>query len=139
MVSLDQTVRIRGASCLRGGGVVDDVATERRDLKIADHFSVRRARLGELTGYPADLHDRDADRVGENDGHLQDDFELLSDVVGRELFEALGAVAGLQEERIASRNLCEFGLQRTCFSCKDERWQCRDLLQRRVKCTQVRP
>ena len=109
------------------------------DLEVADLLGVGRARLGELTGYPADLHDRDADRVGEHDGHLQDDLELLAEVVGRELFEALGAVACLEEERIAGRNLCELGLQRTGFACKHERRHRRDLFQRGVECAQVRP
>ena len=43
------------------------------------------------------------ERVGEHDRHLQDDLELVADGVGGEGVERLGAVAGLQQERLARR------------------------------------
>ena len=61
------------------------------------------ARLGELPGDAPDLHRGHAAAVGEHDGHLQDDLELVADGVGRERVERLGAVAGLQHERLAAR------------------------------------
>ncbi len=41
-------------------------------------------------------------RIGQHDGHLQDDAQLFTDVDRRELLEALGTVACLQQEGIAS-------------------------------------
>ena len=55
-------------------------------------------RLGELPGDASDLHDRKTCSVGEDDGHLQDDLQLVSDVVGGELSERLGALTGLEHE-----------------------------------------
>ncbi len=80
-------------------------------FELADHLGGGGPRLRELAGNPADLHDRDADGVGEHDGHLEDDAQLLPDVVGGELLEALRAVACLEEERVARRDPGEFGLQ----------------------------
>ena len=61
----------------------------------------RRAGLGELAGDAADLHRGHARRVGEHDGHLEDDLQLVPDGVGAEGVERLGAVAGLEQERLA--------------------------------------
>ena len=46
-----------------------------------------------------------ARRVRQHDGHLQDDLELVADGVGGERVEALRAVAGLEEERLARGNV----------------------------------
>ena len=97
------------------------MAAERRQLEVADGLGGRGAGLGELAGDAADLHDRHADGVGEHDGHLQDDAQLLSDVVGGELLEALGAVAGLEQEGVAGGDLGEFGLQGAGLAGEHER------------------
>ena len=64
---------------------------------------------------------------------------FLANVVGREVLEALGAVAGLEQECVAGRNAAEFGLQRACFAGKHERRERCDLLQRRFECGWVGP
>ena len=74
-------------------------------VDVADALGRARAGLGELAGDAADLHDRHAHRVGQHDRHLQDDAQLLPDVVGGELLEALGAVAGLEQEGVAGGDL----------------------------------
>ena len=88
-----------------GGGrrVVHDVAAEAGQVDVADALGGRRPGLGELAGDAAHLHHGDAEGVGEHDRHLQDDLELLPDVDGRERLEALGAVAGLEQEGLARR------------------------------------
>ncbi len=40
--------------------------------------------------------------VGEHDGHLQDDFQLVADRVGREVVEGLCAVTGLEEKHLTA-------------------------------------
>ena len=62
---------------------------------------VGRARLGELAGDAADLDDRRGRREGHHHRHLQEDAEEIADVVGGMLGEALGAIAALQQERLA--------------------------------------
>ncbi len=85
-----------GQACLGLEGlVVDHVATEGRQLRLAHPLHIGRARLGELPRNAADLHHRHSGRVGEGDRHLQDDLELVPDGVGRVFGEGLGAVAGL--------------------------------------------
>ncbi len=130
MVRLHQPIRVRDPCGFGRVGVVDDVAPERREFEIADHFGGGGSGLRELAGDPADLHDRDADGVGEHDGHLEDDAQLLSDVVGGELLEALRAVAGLEEERVACGDPGEFGLQRSGLAGEHERRHRGDLFQR---------
>ena len=84
-------------------------------------LEVGRAGLGELAGDAADLHDGNAHRVGEHDRHLEDDAQLLADVVGGEVLEALGAVAGLEQEGVAGRDLGETGLQRPGLAGEHQR------------------
>ena len=91
-----------------------------------------RAGLGELAGDAPDLHDRHAHRVRQHDGHLQDDAQLLPDVVGGELLERLGAVAGLEQERVAGGDLGERRLQRAGLAGEHERRVGGDRLQRPV-------
>ena len=88
--------------------------------------------LGELPGDAPDLHDRHAQRVGQHDRHLQDDAQLLPDVVGRELLERLGAVAGLEQERVAGGDLGQRRLQRAGLAGEHQRGIAGDRLQRPV-------
>ena len=103
VVGGDQAVGVGPAGVGVERLVVDHVAAERVELDVADPLGRRRPGLGELPGDPADLDHRDAGGVGEGDGHLQDDLQLVADVVGREVGEGLGAVAGLEEEGLARR------------------------------------
>ena len=115
------------------------MAAEARQLDAADVLERRRARLRELAGDATDLHDRHAERVGQHDGHLQDDAQLLADVDGRELLEALGAVAGLEQERIAGGDLGERRLERAGLAGEHQRRIAGDLLQRTIELTLIRP
>ena len=99
VVGLDEAVRIGHAGGHIETRTVDVVTAERRQVDVADAFRRAGPRLGELPGDAADLDDRRAERVREHDGHLEDDAQLLPDVVGGELLERFGAVAGLEEER----------------------------------------
>ena len=83
------------------GDVVDDVAAIARQLDAVDLLGRRRARLGELPGDAADLHHRQRAGIGQHHRHLQEHAEEVADVVGAVLGKALGAVAALQQERLA--------------------------------------
>ena len=80
--------------------VVHHVAAERRQLEAVAGLGGRRTGLGELTRDAPDLDRGDAAAVGEHDGHLQDDLQLVADRVGGERVERLGAVAGLEHEAL---------------------------------------
>ena len=101
VVGLHEPLRVGHAGRGGRGLGVDDVAAEAGELGPVDELGGRRAGLGELAGDPSHLHHGHADRVGEHDRHLQDDLELLPDADGREVVEALRAVAGLEEEGVA--------------------------------------
>ena len=107
--------------------------------QVADLLEVAGAGLGELAGDAADLHHRHAERVGEHDRHLQDDAQLLADVDRGELLEALGAVAGLQQEGVAGGHLAERGLQRPGLAGEHQRGIGGDLLQRPIEVGLVGP
>ena len=107
VVRLDEAIRIGDPRLGERARVVDDVAAEGGQVDVADALGGARAGLGELPGDAPDLDDRDPHRVRHHDGHLQDDAQLLADVVGGELLEALGAVAGLEQEGVAGGDLGE--------------------------------
>ena len=103
------------------------MSAERRQFEVADDLGGGGAGLRELPGHAADLHDGNADGVGEHDGHLQDDAQLLSNVVGGELIEALGAIAGLEQEGPPGGHTGEFGLQRPGLAGEHQRRKGREL------------
>ena len=87
---------------LRGGGQrVDDVAAVGRQ---AERIERGRARLGVLAGDPGDLHHRHRRAVGEHHRHLQQGADVAPDVRFGVVDVGLGAVAALQQERLAAGN-----------------------------------
>uniref|UniRef100_A0A0N4ZJN4 LigA n=1 Tax=Parastrongyloides trichosuri TaxID=131310 RepID=A0A0N4ZJN4_PARTI len=120
VIGADQALRI-GRALFRGEAhAVDDVAPIGRQLDPADLFDRRRARLGELTGDAAHLHHRLATGEGQDHRHLQDQAEGVADVVGRELLEALGAVAALQQEGVARLDLGQVAGELARLARKDK-------------------
>ena len=111
VVGLDQTLGIGDPLFRREGRAVDVVAAIGGQFDAVDLFHRRGARLGELAGDAADLHHGLATGEGQDHRHLQDQAEGVADVVGRELLEALGAVAALQQEGVAAFDLGQFGGQ----------------------------
>ena len=80
------------------GEVVDHVAAVGQPTA---RIEVGRARLGVLPGDPAELDHRHRRAVGQHDRHLQQHPHLAGDVGLRGGLERLGAVAALQQERLA--------------------------------------
>ena len=104
-----------GLARLRGEfDVVDDIAAIGGQRDAIDGLGVRGAGLGELSRDATDLDDRGSGRERHDHRHLQEDPEEIADIVGRMLAEALGAIAALQQERVAGRRLaqCMFELAR---------------------------
>ena len=126
-ICLDLPARIGHARFRREREIVDDVAAVARQFDAVALLGRRRARLGELPGDAANLHHRRAGREGEHHRHLQEHAEIVADVVGAMLGEALGAIAALQQESIASRDPPERRLQRTRLTCKNQRRKRRKL------------
>ncbi len=120
-IGLELPVRVRLARVRRELNIVDDVAPVARQRHPVDRLDVRRARLGELAGHPTDLDDGRCRRERHDHGHLQEDAEEVADVVGRMLAEALGAVAALQEERLAFRRSAQRALELPGFARENER------------------
>ncbi len=103
-VHLEQPGRVGHARL--GGEVeaVDRVAAVGRQGDAVAGLEVGGARLRVLAGEAAELHHGHRGRVGEHDGHLEQHPELVARVVGRDAGEGLGAVAALQQERLAARD-----------------------------------
>ena len=106
-VGLQLPLRIGDAGLRREVRPVDDVAAVARQLLAVLLLGVGGARLGELPGHAADLHHPGVAGEGEDQRHLQEQLEIVADVVGLVLLEALGAVAALQQEALAPRHLGE--------------------------------
>ena len=86
-----------------GGEVVavDDVAAVGRKGHAVAGLVIGGAGLGELPGHAAHLDDGHRGAVGEHHGHLEDGLDPGADLVCRGCLEGLGAVAALEQERLA--------------------------------------
>jgi hypothetical protein len=71
--------------------------------------------------YHTYLHHREVPAEHEDDAHLKEKAQRVSDVVASELFEALRAVSSLEKESPAGRSFPELGLQGADLACKHER------------------
>ena len=125
VIGLDQPRRIGRARVPGELRAVDDVAAVARQLDIVAPLDRRRARLGELTGDPPDLHHRRGSREGQHHRHLQEDAEEVADRVRAVVLEALGAVAALEQESLPGRDARERFLQVARLAGKDERRKAR--------------
>ena len=121
VVRLDEPLGVRDAGLGGERQVVHDVAAEAGQLDAVDGLGGGGARLGELPGDPAHLHDGDARGVGQDDRHLQDDPQALADGVGGERVEGLSAVAGLEQERLAVGDTGQRTGQSACLTGEDQR------------------
>ncbi len=101
VVGGEQSLGVGATFALGEADVVDDLAEEGRQLDIALGLDGGGAGFGELPGDTADLDDRQAARIREDDRHLEDDAELVADRVGGAV-ERFGAVACLEQERFTS-------------------------------------
>ena len=119
-VGLDHALRIGLAR--RGVKVeaVDDVAAIGRQGLTVLGFDLRGARLGELSGEPAELDDRAARAIGQHHRHLQQHLKHVADVVRVKLGKALGAVAALQQKGLARRHRSQAVLEPPRLAGEDE-------------------
>ena len=126
-IGLQLPARIRRARLGREIGAVDDVAAIDRQLDAVALFRRRGARLGELAGDAADLHHGLGRRVGQHHRHLQEQPEEVADIVGAVLGKALRAIAALQQEHVAGRDLRQRLFQIARLAGKNQRREGRKL------------
>ena len=74
-----------------------------------------------MPGDAAHLHHRLAAGESEDHCHLQEDAEEIADIVGGVFSEAFRAIATLEQETLAFRNLGQFALQLARFTGKNQR------------------
>ena len=120
-IGLQLPARLRCPCLGREVGAVDDVAAIDRQFDAVSLFGRRRAWLGKLTGNTADLYHRACRRIGEHHRHLQKDAEEVADIVGAVLGKAFGAIAALQQESLAARDLGQRSLEIARLAGKDQR------------------
>ena len=126
-VGLELPMRIGGTRFRRELDVVDDVAAIARQLLAVPLLGRRGARLGELAGNAADLHDRRSRRIGEHDRHLQKHPEEVANIVGAVLGEAFRAIAALQQESVSGRDPAQRPLEAACLAGEHQRREGREL------------
>ena len=120
-IDLHQTL---GIGLARGGlefHAVDHIAAIGRQRHVADRLGIGGARLGELAGEPAHFPPRTFRAEGQNDGHLQQNAEGIADIIGVKFREALGAIAALQEKRLALAGIGQFGPEIARLSGENQR------------------
>ena len=123
LVAAQHQRRIRLAIGRRERRPIDRVAAIARQRHAVLRLVVGAARLRVLAGHAADADDRLLEPHEHHERHLQQDLELLHDVVRRALVEALGAIAALQQERLAALRLGELRLQVLDFPRRHDRRQ----------------
>ena len=133
LVAAQHQGRVRLAIGRRERRPVDRVAAVARQRHAVLRLLVGAARLRVLARHAADADDRLLQPDEHHERHLQQDLQLLHDVVGRALVEALGAVAALQQERFAALRLGELRLQFLDFPGRDDRRQPAELRQHAVQ------
>ena len=131
MVGGEQAGGVGDPVALGEADVVDDVATEGGQLDTVDGLGVAGAGLGELAGDAADLEDGDPGVVREHDRHLEDDPQAVADGVGGGV-EGLGAIAGLEQERLAACDRGERLGQVAGLAGEDQRRQFAHLVEHRL-------
>ena len=123
VVDLEQPLRV-GLAGLRGEREpVDRVAAVGRQGDALPGLGGRAARLGELAGQPADLHDRHLGGVGQHHGHRQQRAQLALDVGRGHPVEGLGAVPALQEKASPAATLAILLPQLVALAGEDQRRQ----------------
>ena len=103
VVAAHESRRVGRARLGREVVAVHDVAAVGGQRDVAAGLGVARTGLRELSRHPAHLHDGHRGAVGEHDRHLQHGLHAIADLVGGRAREGLGAVAALQQERLAAR------------------------------------
>ncbi len=93
---------------------------ERREFGAVDGLGGPGPGLGELPCDSADLDRRNPGGVHQDDGHLQDDPQLLPDGDGVESVERLGAITGLEQKRLAFGHPAEVAHEFTSLAGEDK-------------------
>ena len=132
VVDVDEALRVVLARLRGEVEAVDGVAPVGRERDTVARLGVARARLGVLAGETADLDHRDAGRVGEHDRHRQQHPQLVADVLGGDALERLGAVAALEQERLAPADGREPVAEVVALTGEDQRRHPAQLLDRAV-------
>ncbi len=74
-----------------------------------------------MSGDAPDLHHRQRAGIGQHHRHLQQHPEEVADVVGAVFGETLGAIAALQQERLAFGDAPKRLFQVARLTCKNQR------------------
>ena len=132
VVHVDEPLRVVHPRLGSEVEAVDGVASVGREGDAISCLGVARARLGVLAGETTDLDHRNAGRVGEHDRHREQHPQLVADVLGGDALERLGAVAALEQERLAPADGCESIAEVVALTGEDERRHPAQLLDRGV-------
>mmetsp|Transcript_27758 Transcript_27758/g.51683 ORF Transcript_27758/g.51683 Transcript_27758/m.51683 type:complete len:447 (+) Transcript_27758:1034-2374(+) len=132
-VGLQHLGRIGNPRLGRKGQLVDDVTTVAGQFQTIHRFGRSRTRLGKLTRHAAQLDHRNLSPIGQDHRHLQHDLEGVANAIRAELLKALGAIATLQQERVAPARIGQMCLEPAGLTRKNQRWIVRELRLDRVQ------
>lgn len=116
-----QALGVRDAGLLVEVEAVDRVAPVGRQGHAVAGLGALGAGLRVLPRDTAHLHHGHGGGVGQDGAHLEQRLQLVSDVVGGHGVEGLGAVAALEQERLALGHRRKAGAQLIALACEDER------------------
>jgi hypothetical protein len=139
LIGPQQPPRIRPPGLRAELQPVHRVAAVGGQLGALAHLGLAGPGLGELPGHPADLDHRHAGPVRQHQRHLQQRPQLGPDRVRGGALERLGAVAALQDERLAPADRGQPFAQQVALVGQDQRRQPGQLGRHLFQPSPVRP
>ena len=101
-VGAQHVVGVRNARLWRKVQPVDDVTAVARQLDAIHNLGWGAARFGELTRHAAHFDHWHFGAIGQHHRHLQHHAKGVADTIRAELLKALGAIAPLKQESLAT-------------------------------------
>mmetsp|Transcript_24138 Transcript_24138/g.44879 ORF Transcript_24138/g.44879 Transcript_24138/m.44879 type:complete len:217 (-) Transcript_24138:91-741(-) len=100
---------------------VDNVTAVGRKADPVSHLIGFRTRLGKLSGHASNLDDRHGGSKGQNESHLKQDTEGITNVIYIEFFKSFSAIASHQQESLSTAGTGKLFMKSSDFSSKHQR------------------
>ena len=138
VVGQKESCGVGGPFVGRKPDVIDDVAPEGGEFDTVYRLGIAGPGLSELAGDPTDLHHGYAGVVRENDRHLEDHPEPVTNRVGGRV-EGFGTVAGLEQKGLTFRDGGQFLSELSGLASEDQWREVAQLVEDLVVGVGVRP
>mmetsp|Transcript_18455 Transcript_18455/g.37774 ORF Transcript_18455/g.37774 Transcript_18455/m.37774 type:complete len:220 (+) Transcript_18455:1024-1683(+) len=120
LVGLHHVVGVVSAGFFREFFLVDDVSTVGRKRDAVPGLIGFRAGLGELAGHSSHLDDGHGGSKGQDECHLEEDTEGITDVIDVEFVEGFRAITTHQQKSLSAAGTGQLFVEGSDLSGKDQ-------------------